>query len=120
MKMNIFGIRFNFFRRKKPVFKQPRKKIEMKLQSTKDRFTELARQIEQILDNEPLVGSYASAIWSEVSFLEDSQIHGSVKDRIAKMGTPFVEENDISIWLLEYYEDLVIKMETILELEETK
>ncbi len=92
----------------------------MELQSTKDRFTELAIQIEQILDNEPLVGSFASSIWSEVNFIEDSQIHGAIKDHITKISTPFVEENDISLWLLEYYEDLVIKMESILELEGTK
>lgn len=120
MKMNLFGIRLNLFRRKKPVYRHPRKKIEMNLQKVHATFSQLARQLEQILDEEPLVGSYASSIWSEVGFLEDSQIFEAVTDRIAKIPTSFVEENDISLWLLEYYRDLVIKMETILELEGTK
>ncbi len=111
-------MKLRFWRRGKPILKEPRKKVELNLEKAHEKFISLSKRLEKIMSEESEANACESQILSEVSFLEDTQVYEAVLGRVQKVPYPLLNENDLGVWLLDYYTSLIAKIEALLELEE--
>ncbi len=116
--MRSFRLKLRFWRRGKPILKEPRKKVELNLEKAHEKFISLSKRLEKIMSEESEANACESQILSEVSFLEDTQVYEAVLGRVQKVPYPLLNENDLGVWLLDYYTSLIAKIEALLELEE--